>query len=522
VATNKGPFDALPNYPSLRRHVPVWEDFSSFWCFLHKGDCTQALEASRKGVEDNYYKAPDYGIAPIFAKINQGTLKYNVSSFCTHKLASLDRFGLPSKFVSICPCSTDKRITVRDFKDCDWEATLRFLESSSMQGVVLNVGEDNVPESPSLINLANQTNITEAVEIVKRSVGYIGIDSSLSVIAAKALPPANIVIKSHNMHLFHNKCIYYSPVKHFDFIAEPVERLKDPKCFCSLSSLREITVTTVQGLGDIFWVYQKLAPYFDRISLNILITEDSDIQKRSEDWVTLFPKVNDVSFQLTSAQEYDRIAKSKFSLNAILEQWENGTKICNYAVNADLESGTRIDEIDERIVEMDVPVLCEEDFRPRFDEYIVLYISGAAKQLNPDQLGAWTVSYWVELVDRLFQHYKKKMPVVVIGANFDAASIKEARRRLSERNIENEAFTQAPPARVLSIIKSAKAFVGFQSGLNIMADNYDVKQIMVYYNILQNMLYTWCKKRNIKKAFNAFTFSNSIEDVVNALPEDFL
>ena len=59
-----------------------------------------------------------------------------------------------------------------------------------------------------------------------------------------------------------------------------------------------INIDVVQGLGDIFWIYQKISHFFDKINLNICVVVDDEIQKRSLSWMKLFPKFNQIKKKL--------------------------------------------------------------------------------------------------------------------------------------------------------------------------------------------------------------------------------
>ena len=59
------------------------------------------------------------------------------------------------------------------------------------------------------INLTGKTNYFEAIEIVKNSKGFIGIDSSLSIIATQSLPEHSIIIKSNEGSSSRRLCNYF-------------------------------------------------------------------------------------------------------------------------------------------------------------------------------------------------------------------------------------------------------------------------------------------------------------------------
>lgn len=214
-------FRALPNYTSLKNHQIAWNDFSKFWCFLFKRECGDRL--STRTIE--FDEAEDWGIMSKFPKIKQGLLHYNNSSLIINKLCSIDHIPLPVNYYVISPYSSDKRIKTRDFGDDDWAATIYYLIKRNKNAVVLNSGNEYVPNNPCLINLSGKTSFIEAVEVLKKANGYIGIDSSLSVLAAKIFEYPNLIIKSRNDHCYSNKHIYYAPHSKFNFMNTDIAKL---------------------------------------------------------------------------------------------------------------------------------------------------------------------------------------------------------------------------------------------------------------------------------------------------------
>jgi len=130
---------------------------------------------------------------------------------------------LPENYILISPYSTDKRLKERDFNEEDWNKTLKFLEQKNLQGVIINSGNDIVPKSSYLVDLSNLTKIEEAVEIIKAAKGYLGIDSWLSVLAAKLFNNFSLQVKSVNSHCLNNAAFYYAPKKEFNFIDTKIE-----------------------------------------------------------------------------------------------------------------------------------------------------------------------------------------------------------------------------------------------------------------------------------------------------------
>src|SRR5688572_19521703 len=97
-----------------------------------------------------------------------------------------------------------------------------------------------------------------------------------------------------------------------------------------------LTLNTVQGIGDLFWVYQKVAPHVDAMRLNILCTKPNDIvQRRSDAFLRMLPKVEEVRFIGTAHTHYAQVSSTRYGLDAILNH--AGGRAVDYAVNAPLE-----------------------------------------------------------------------------------------------------------------------------------------------------------------------------------------
>lgn len=213
-------FKCLTNFPSLKNHIPVWTDFSSLWCFFKKEDCINRLKLN---CPQGLIKAKDYGIMPIFKEINLGRVPFVGSSLLIHKIAEITRFQLPDQYFVVCPYSTDKRNSARDFNNDDWGACVQILKNKGVKGVVLNQGNDAIPYCDQIINLSNSCKLPECFEVVKNSIGYIGIDSAMSVLAAQVLNPPNIMIKSVNRHCYENSKCYYPTQNNMDYLIKSIK-----------------------------------------------------------------------------------------------------------------------------------------------------------------------------------------------------------------------------------------------------------------------------------------------------------
>lgn len=267
---------------------------------------------------------------------------------------------------------------------------------------------------------------------------------------------------------------------------------------------KSITVDAVQGLGDIYWIYQKLAPLYDEINLNICVLGLDKIQERSREWIPLFPKIRDCKFRIVKEAEYQIMAATKFKLDETIKQWERGVDSVKYNCNRWLEEGTRIDEIDSHPVQETVDLKLEE-FPLPFKDYITLYVSGSTRHHGKT---VWSLEEWISFVKLIYAKYQVKYPVMIPGAGYDNTVANELASALTNNGIENQVFVGHTPGKVCHLLKNTKLLVGYQSGLNVIADNYDTPQVMMYFNHLVDMRYTWCKRKNMLSRFNAAIFSD--------------
>ena len=215
-------FNALPNYKNLE-HVFVWNDWSQFSCFHYKHQCSQIMNELDIDVPQ-FEEAEDFGIYMIFPLIQSGELSFNNSSWMMHTLCDIFH-PLPEHYLVICPYGGTDREN-RSFTVSDWEQTLSFLRQKGVQGVVLNDLDQPVPSDPNLIDLSTKTTILEAIEILKKANGYIGVDSSLAALAAKKFPSDKLLIKSIDAHLIEWSRVYYAPHQEVPFLQRQIDTSK--------------------------------------------------------------------------------------------------------------------------------------------------------------------------------------------------------------------------------------------------------------------------------------------------------
>lgn len=279
---------------------------------------------------------------------------------------------------------------------------------------------------------------------------------------------------------------------------------------------RQITLNVCQGVGDIFWVYQKFAPHFDRIHFRVCALDATgEIQARALPFLRLMPKVGRVSLLRVGADRYKSLICRTFPMSDIMARYDAGETVFDYSCNDPLERGVRLEDIDPTYaVQTDVPVMESPQPAP-FDKYAALYVSGSAKNPACHALGAWLPDGWVRLVSALYAKHGLALPIVMLGASYDSEAIGETVEGLRRIGIQTAALINLAPARVLHVLRHAEFFIGFQSGLNVLADNANVRQLMVYYDSLARMQYAWCKKANRDNGtFKAALFSQGPEGAI--------
>lgn len=268
---------------------------------------------------------------------------------------------------------------------------------------------------------------------------------------------------------------------------------------------RQIVVNTVQGIGDIFWVYQKLAPYFDDLFLNVFCVDPNNVvQRRSEAFCKMLPKVRRVLFRKVRTEDYHKLARGRFSIAAVLRS----SGPVNYAVNAPLESGINLRDIDpdsrlEEFVDLGLPGVVDQE------DYLCLFVAGL-KSVN-----VWRAERWARLAEKLALRLDTN-EIRLIGADWDRSVQEEVAAHLTQHRVTSHIGSGL--AETIDIIRRSRYFLGYQSGLNVLADNYDVQQLMIYFDKLAPMLYTWCKPANVKTIFHATTFSSCVDATIDELP----
>lgn len=389
----------------------------------------------------------------------------------------------------------------RNFTQDDWIGVENYLLKKKMKGIILGVEDGFFPNNKIFLNLTNKTNLFESIELLRKAEGYIGIDSWLCIIAPM-FEVSDIKIKSINTNLLLNYRCYFEGdtfIKKYRY-----------NNFETLGDTKTITIMTAQGVGDTLWVYQKLSPYFDIINIIVMGISDDIVQKRSLPFLKCLPKINKISYKIVSSEYYQSVVDLKKGMADVISEWNfNNNAIIKYAMNSWLESEKTLKGCDGYDFEETVNISKTNIDLP-FNEYIILYISG--NKLTHE----WKPKKYCDLILNTYKKYNIHFPVILLGAKYDLPPLLEAETILNSYNIDTHKFIQLPFEKTNYVIANAKYFIGYQSGLCILADQFDIPQTMLYFNYLSKVMYSWPKQKNIKNnIYKSYLFKTDLKYIEN-------
>jgi hypothetical protein len=191
----------LPNY-HIKNEIFLWENLK-----------TRPCRNTTVQLRGHYNDITNLNFWRVVANIRLKKRVFNKSSFIEHDLnCDLSKFNLPKEYVCIAPYTeSEHRRHPRNYTKEDWMATVGFLSKVKIPGVVLGTKICDY-QSPDLIDLGGKTSILESIEILKKASGFIGIDSFLSILAAKLFDDI-LLVKTVASHVFHLKHVYFATSK---------------------------------------------------------------------------------------------------------------------------------------------------------------------------------------------------------------------------------------------------------------------------------------------------------------------
>lgn len=248
--------------------------------------------------------------------------------------------------------------------------------------------------------------------------------------------------------------------------------------------MKEITIDTVQGIGDLVWVYRKLAPLYDRINLNVLVIKEDTVQMRAKDFLSTLDKVGTVTFKVVTPEEYGRVARGLYTVDEAAASGE-------YCVNAWLERGIHLDAIDESPVLWDVNLKHQPvDGVPK--DYFLLYVSGTSHNFKFYQMRS---AMWAELAIKI-SRLLRVQDCLLVGAPYDKAKLTEIKTLIGNR-LKARVMAETNIQQATSLIAGAQYFMAYQSGLCIIAEEVGTPTLMVYYPENAAMAAAWIRRENL-------------------------
>lgn len=285
---------------------------------------------------------------------------------------------------------------------------------------------------------------------------------------------------------------------------------------------KSVTFKTMQGIGDIIWCLQRLYPYFEKVNIRIMeiggqVEEINRVQKRSENFISrILPDfVESVEMWPCNDAEYQTLNKGDFFVGDIIGEYEKDPvaaehKVFDFSSNHQLEQGWRLNELEPGMSIEETLPLYSSHADIAFEEWVTVYVSGSKAGLP-----TWSVTEWVDYVDKLYAKFNLTLPVVVTGAKFDIGTINTLGFMLEQKGYRVTYFVGQSAEYVIDLLKRTELFIGYQSGLNIICDQLDTPQIMLYFAELQKLRTAWPKQKNMDNGTHQiFGFDSSPDEVV--------
>ena len=243
---------------------------------------------------------------------------------------------------------------------------------------------------------------------------------------------------------------------------------------------KKITVGIPPGIGDMHWILEIMESFREKHSideLTIKLTESRD-HGYSTEFLKLLPFVDRVNASLEPLP-------FRFSIiggDGIPLQRNVGGADYVIEFNSRLENGIKLKDIlPEYELNHNYPIDYPETAksfakftkRGAGGKLYLLYASSVGGNKNWCQ-GTWGPEYWVELAEKIYAATKCKP--VLIGAKWDAPYATEIMKYDKKNRILNlVGKTDLPEA--LGLLREARAFVSFLSGLVILATRFKLPTV---------------------------------------------
>lgn len=229
---------------------------------------------------------------------------------------------------------------------------------------------------------------------------------------------------------------------------------------------------------------------------------------------------------LPTGADYDRHWQTRYDMYESIRRWQQGQTQIDYSCNGPLEHGVRLENIDADFeLQETIPIWTEKPNESWTEQpFIVLYASGSCSDPLVQAQGVWSPSSFARLARivhrRIESVIRKKVTVLIIGAGFDARSADEMYALLTDSKSPVTCVKRIdmPAVNVTWALAHCMFMVGYQSGLSIIADQFDTPQYMVYFERFDRLRNAWPKKRNIEgNIYTSGLFSEAPDAAFNRL-----
>lgn len=282
-------------------------------------------------------------------------------------------------------------------------------------------------------------------------------------------------------------------------------------------SVGRVRLMVPQGIGDVFWVWQKLrhVPGVEEIEFVVYRVAGAGhelIVRRAEAVIGALPKVAAVHYYavpgappwVAECRPLTQVLPAAAAAGPVSDGW-NGP---GWAANAWLESGINLERIDPSLpVSWDTGVTAEPVAGVEPGRYLVVYASGDTARNATLAERVWPAEGWARLADRVCYGagVGTDLPVVLVGAAFDYPVLGAVADGLARRGFKTGILVDLPLPRLLGLFANAWGFLGYQSGLNILAATVGARQHIVYFPRIGRMGATWVRPEH--RADGRFTWS---------------
>jgi hypothetical protein len=269
-------------------------------------------------------------------------------------------------------------------------------------------------------------------------------------------------------------------------------------------------VKVMQGIGDILWVHQKLFNLADEFEYSIQIIPNdisTRLQTRSVEFVKTWPKVKSVGVEIVSASDYEMQWKREWSTKDLIDG-----KISHFSLNRWLEQGKKLEDLDSHKIEWSIDIPVEE--HPVDSKFCCLYVSDDNKGYGE----CWSIEDWASIFENV------QVPIYILGASYEKQTMLDLYDTLkNDMKKLCRIYMDYKPQQVCYMLKNCDFFVGWQSGLNILADQFKTKQVMVYLDWVYPMKDAWVNPENrVPEIFNPTSFPEGSDRAKELLEKNIL